>query len=177
MARPEKEAEVALIKDRLQRAKALVLADYRGLNVGEATELRKLLRQAGIEYKVVKNTLAMRAIHEAAITGLEPYLTGPTALAIGYGDPVVPAKILAAFAKEHKKLELKAGLLEGRVLGRAEVKALADLPAREQMLAIVAGVMQAPFRGLVTVFSGPIRNLVYGLEALRRSKEATSVEF
>ena len=170
MARPEKVAEVTRIKDRFQRARVVVLADYRGINVGEATELRKILRQAGVEYKVIKNTLAVLAAREADIPGLDPYLTGPTAMAFGYVDPVAPAKILATFAKDHKKLELKAGILDGKVLNQNEIKALADLPGREQLLAMVAGMLQAPFRGLVTVLSGPMRNLVYGLEALRKQR-------
>lgn len=170
MARPEKEATVAEIKDRLQRAKSIVLTDYRGLNVGEVTELRKKLREAGIEYKVVKNTLATRAARDAALEGLETHLAGPTAMAFGYDDPIMPAKILAAFARDHRNLELKAGILEGRILGQAEVKALADLPGREQLLAIVLGVFQSPLRGLAAVLSGPMRNMVYGLEALRKQR-------
>ena len=170
MAKTEKEAVVADLVEYLRRAKTIVLTDYRGLNVGEATELRRRLREAGVDYKVVKNTMAVRAIHKAAIEGLEPYLVGPTAMAFGYGDPVAPAKMLAAFAKEHKNLILKAGMLEGSILDQAQVKALADLPTREQLLATLAGMLQAPFRGLVTVLSGPMRNLVYGLEALRRQR-------
>ncbi|MGE5551426.1 MAG: 50S ribosomal protein L10 [Bacteroidota bacterium] len=170
MARPEKEATVAEVKERLQRAKVVVLADYRGLNVGEVTELRRRLREAGVEYKVIKNTLATRAAQEAAIDGLDAFLVGPTAMAFGYDDPAAPAKILAAFAREHKNLALKAGVLEGRAIDQAQVKALADLPSREQLLGMVAGMFQAPFRGLVTVLSGPMRNLAYGLEALRKQR-------
>lgn len=170
MARPEKEATVAEVKERFQRAKAVVLTDYRGLNVGELTDLRKKLREAGVEYKVVKNTLAARAAREAELAELEAHLAGPIAMAFGYEDPAVPAKILATFAREHKNLELKAGILEGRVLGQTEVKALADLPSREQLLAMVAGVFQAPLRGLAVVLSGPMRNLAYGLEALRKQR-------
>ncbi len=170
MARPEKEAAVAEVKERLLRARAVILTDYRGLNVGELTDLRRRLREVGVEYKVVKNTLATLAVREAAVQEIEPYLTGPVAMAFGYDDPAVPAKILAGFAKEHKNLEMKAGVLEGRVIDQAQVKALADLPSREQLLAMVAGVFQAPFRGLVTVLSGPMRNLAYGLEALRKQR-------
>ena len=170
MARPEKEATVAEVKERFQRAKAVVLTDYRGLNVAEVTELRKRLREAGVEYKVVKNTLATRAANETDLGELEGHLVGPIAMAFGYEDPAVPAKILANFARDHKNLELKAGILEGKVLGQAEVKALADLPSREQLLAMVAGVFQAPLRGLAIVLSGPLRNMAYGLEALRKQR-------
>lgn len=170
MARPEKEATVAEVKSLFERAKAIVLTDYRGLNVGELTELRKKLRDAGVDYKVVKNTLAILAARAAKITGLEPHLTGPTAMAFGYDDPVLPARILAGFAREHKNLELKAGLLEGKVIGGSEVKSLAELPSREQILAMVAGMLQAPLRNMASVLAGPLRNLVYGLEALRKQR-------
>lgn len=170
MARPEKEAIVAEVKDRFTRAKAVILSDYRGLNVAEITELRKRLREAGMEYKVVKNTLATLAARQAAIEGLEKYLVGPIAMAFSYEDPVAPAKVLANFAREFRKLELKAGILEGKVIGEAEVKALAELPSREQLLAMVLGALQAPLRGLATVLAGPLRNLAYGLEALRKQR-------
>ncbi len=170
MARPEKEATVAEVKDRLLRAKSVVLADYRGLNVSEVTELRRKIREAGLEYKVIKNTLAILAAKEAKLEDLEAFLAGPTAMAFSYEDPVSPAKILSDFAKEHKKLELKAGVLTGKVLDKAQIKALANVPPREQLLAMAAGMLQAPVRGLVTVLSGPMRNLVYGLEALRKQR-------
>lgn len=170
MARPEKMATVAEIKDRLQRAVSVVLTDFRGLNVSEATELRKRLREAGIEYKVVKNTLTTLAAREVKIEGLDQFLTGPTAMAFSYNDPISAAKILAAFARDHKKLQLKAGILEGKAIGQAEVRALANLPSREQLLAAVCGALQSPMRSLVTVLSGSMRNFVYGLEALRKQR-------
>ncbi len=170
MARPEKEAAVSEIQEKLQKSKAVVLADYRGLNVQEVTELRKKLREAGVEYKVAKNTLTSRAAKAVNIEGLDEYLSGPTALAFGYGDAVTPAKILSTFAKDHKKLEIKGGVLEGKVIDFRMVKTLADLPSREALLGQVAGLMQAPMRGLVTVLSGPARNLVYALEAIRKQK-------
>ncbi|MGQ9780455.1 MAG: 50S ribosomal protein L10 [Bacillota bacterium] len=170
MARPEKEAIVAEARDRFARAKAVILTDYRGLNVAEVTELRKRLREAGVEYKVVKNTLATLAARQAAIEGLDKYLVGPIAMAFSYEDPVVPAKLLTEFARERRKLELKAGVLEGKVIDEAEVKALAELPSREQLLAMVLGAFQAPLRGLATVLAGPLRNLAYGLEALRKQR-------
>ena len=170
MARPEKEAAVVEIQEKLQKSKAVVIADYRGLNVGEVTELRKKLREAGVEYKVAKNTLTSRAAKAAQIEGLDEYLTGPNAMAFGYNDVVLPAKILSTFAKDHKKLSIKGGILEGKVIDFNAVKALADLPSREVLLGQVAGVMQAPLRGLATVLSGPMRNMVYALEAVRKQK-------
>lgn len=170
MARPEKEATVSEVQQKFAVSKSVVLADYRGLNVGEVTELRKKLREAGVDYKVVKNTLTSRAAKAANIDGLDQFLSGPTALAFGLNDVVVPAKILADFAKEHKKLEIKGGVLEGKVIDLDAVKALASLPSREALLGQVAGMLQAPMRGLVTVLSGPLRNLTYAVEAVRKQK-------
>ena len=170
MARPEKEAVVAEVHEKLTKSQAVVLVDFRGLTVEEATELRKNLRAAGVELRVVKNTLTKLAAQKAELPGLETYLEGPTALAFGYQDPVAPAKILAEFAKDHKKLELKGGVLEGRVIDQAEVKALAELPSREVILGQLAGLLQAPIRNLVYVLSAPIRNTAYVVEAIRKKQ-------
>lgn len=171
MARPEKEAAVAEIQDKLSRSQTVILTDYRGLNVEEITELRKRLREAGVDFKVAKNTLTRLAAKKAKLEEVNTYLEGPTALAFGYDDPVTPAKILSTFAKDHKNLKLKAGLLEGRIIDADAVKELADLPTREVLLGQVAGIFQAPVRNLVTVLSAPIRNLVYVLDAVRRERE------
>ena len=168
--RSEKEATVSQVAEKLNKSQSVVLADYRGLNVLEVTELRKKLREAGVEYKVIKNTLTSRAAKVANIEGLDEYLSGPTALAFGYNDPVTPAKILATFAKDHKKLELKAGVLEGKIISTKAVTALAELPSREALLGQIAGLLQSPMRGLVTVLSGPLRNLAYATEAVRKQK-------
>jgi large subunit ribosomal protein L10 len=166
----EKEVTVKEVQQKLERSKAVVLADYRGLNVQEVTELRKRLREAGVEYRVIKNTMTSRAAKAAKLEGLDRYLSGPTAIAFGYNDVVTPAKILADFAKDHKKLELKGGILEGRVIDFEMVKSLAQLPSREVLLGQLAGMLQAPMRGLVTVLSGPLRNLAYAVEAIRKQK-------
>ncbi len=168
--RSEKEATVSQVAEKFNKSQSVVLADYRGLNVLEVTELRKRLREAGVEYKVIKNTLTSRAAKAANIEGLDEYLSGPTALAFGYNDPVTPAKILATFAKDHKKLELKAGVLEGKIISTKAVTALAELPSREALLGQIAGLLQSPMRGLVTVLSGPLRNLAYATEAVRKQK-------
>lgn len=171
MARPDKVAAVAEIKDKLSRAQGAVITDYRGLNVSQVTELRKKLREAGVEYKVVKNTLTIRAAEESGLNDVVPLLTGPTAIAFGYEDPVVPAKVISDFAKSNKDLEVKGGLLEGQVLDIDAVKALADLPSREVLLGQVVRGMQAPISGMVNVLQGSIRNVVYALEAVRKQKE------
>lgn len=170
MARPEKEAVVTEIQEKLSRAQTVVVADYRGLNVEEVTELRKELREAGVDFRVAKNTLTRLAVKNAKLEGMDPYLEGPTALAFGYDDPVTPAKILSTFAKSHKNLELKAGILEGKVIDVNTLKELADLPSREALLGQVAGLLQAPMRNLVYVLSAPIREMAYVLEAVRKKQ-------
>ncbi len=170
MKRAEKESQVELIQKKFSQAKAVVLTDYRGLTVEEMTELRKKLREAEVEFRVVKNTLARLAARKANIEGLEPYLEGPTAIAFGEKDPVAPAKILHSFARDHKNLELKMGIVENRILDRQELAALATLPSREVLLAQLAGVVQAPLRNLGMVLSAPLRNMVYALEGIRKKQ-------
>lgn len=171
VARPEKVAVVEELKDKLSRAQAVVLTDYRGLNVQEITELRRQLREAGVEYKVAKNTLTTIAAKEVDLSELEQYLSGPTAIAFGYDEPVSAAKIINEFARLHKELEIKGGVLEGSVIGVEAVQALADLPPREELLAMVARAMQAPIAGMANALAGILRNLVYALDAVREQKE------
>ena len=168
----EKQPVVLEIKEKLQASKGVVLTDYRGLNVSAITELRRKLRAAGVEYKVVKNTLTSIAAKELGIENIDAYLSGPTAIAYGLEDAVAPAKVIAEFAKEHKELEIKAGLLEGKLIGVDQIKALANLPSREVLLAKLLGSMQSPLYGMANVLQGNIRNLVYVLDAVRQKQEA-----
>lgn len=165
-----KKLVVEEIKGRLQKAQGAVLTDYRGLNVAEVTELRSKLRDAGIEYKVLKNTLTRIAANEIGLEGLATYLEGPTAIAFGSDDPVAPAKILAEFAKTHKALEIKAGILEHQVIDMDGVNTLADLPPREVLLAKLLGAMQTPMYGFACSLQGLLRNFVYVLDAVREKK-------
>lgn len=167
----QREAQVAEIGEKIDRAQAAILVDYRGLNVDAMTKLRRSLRSAGVELKVYKNTLTRIALHARDQTGLDEALQGPTAIAFGYDDPVAPAKLLVEFAKEYDQLEFKAGLVDGRVIGVDDIKALAALPSREELIAKLVGSLSSPLRGLVNVLSGPPRNLVYVLEAIRKQKE------
>ena len=171
MVRPEKVAVVEELKDKLSRAQAVVVTDYRGLNVQEITELRHKLREAGVEYKVAKNTLTTRAAKEVDLPDLEQFLSGPTAIAFGYDEPVSAAKVISEFARLHKELEIKGGVLEGNVIGVEAVQALADLPPREELLAMVARAMQGPIAGFANVLQGIMRSLVYALDAVREQKE------
>ena len=169
-----KQAIVAELKEKLTGAKGAVLVNYRGLTVAQDTKLRRQLREAGVEYRVVKNTMTRIAAQEAGLEGLDVYWEGTTAMAISATDPVAPAKIIIDFVKEHKlqALEVKAGLVEGNVIDEKGVKALASLPSREVLIAKMLGSMQSPITGLVNVLQGSIRNLVYALDAVRQQKES-----
>ncbi|TWI53612.1 50S ribosomal protein L10 [Halalkalibacter nanhaiisediminis] len=147
----QKKQVVADIAAKLNGSKATVVVDYRGLNVAEVTELRKQLREAGVEFKVYKNTLTRRATAEANLTELDAQLVGPTAIAFSAEDVIAPAKVLNEFAKKHEALEIKAGVIEGQVASVEEIKALAELPSREGLLSMLANVLQAPMRGFALV--------------------------
>ncbi|WP_203364259.1 50S ribosomal protein L10 [Bacillus sp. REN10] len=142
----QKKQLVTEIAEKFKNSATTVVVDYRGLTVGEVTELRKQLREAGVEFKVFKNTLTRRAAEMAEISGLEESLTGPNAIAFSAEDVIAPAKILNEFAKKHEALEIKAGVLEGNVMSVEEVKALAELPSREGLLSMLLSVLQAPMR-------------------------------
>lgn len=172
ISRNEKQVLVQELVEQLGQAKGAVLTDYKGINVNKLTDLRRQLRKEGVEFKVVKNTLAKRAANELGIEELNPYLEGPTAIAFSLEDPVAPAKAISNFIKANKVLEIKAGLVEGKVISLAGVQALADLPSREMLIAQVVGAMAAPLSGFVNVLQGPVRKLGYALEAIRKQKEA-----
>lgn len=144
--REEKVQTVQEIAGKFRESKSAVLTDYRGLTVKQVTELRKLCREAGVDLKVYKNTLARRATAEVGVTGLDEYLTGPTAVAFA-NDEVTAAKILNDFAKKNDKLEIKAGVVDGTVMNEAQIKVLANLPSREGLLSMLLSVLQAPMRG------------------------------
>lgn len=166
----QKKEVVNELTEKIKSAKAMVLADYRGLTVEQDTELRNALRKAGIEYKVVKNTLTRFAMKENGLGEIETHLNGPTALALSENDPVAPAKVLAEYAKKYEKLELKAGVVEGKIIDINGIKALAELPPREVLIAKVLGGFNAPISGLVNVLNGNIRGLVVALNAIAEQK-------
>lgn len=144
----QKKQIVAEIADKLRESKSTIVVDYRGLTVSEVTELRKQLREAGIDFKVYKNSMTRRATEAAGLEGINELLTGPNAIAFGADDVVAPAKILNNFAKEHDALEIKAGVIEGNIASLEEVKALAELPSRDGLLSMLLSVLQAPIRNL-----------------------------
>ncbi|MDQ0195986.1 50S ribosomal protein L10 [Paenibacillus wynnii] len=141
-----KQDAVDVVAAKLQNSITTVVADYRGLNVSQVTELRKQLREAGVEFQVLKNTLLRRATAAAELTELDEVLTGPTAIAFSTTDVVAPAKILNDFAKKNDALKLKGGVVEGKVIGADQIKALAELPSRDGLLSMLLSVLQAPMR-------------------------------
>ena len=161
------------IKEKFEKAQGIIFYDYRGLNVDEVTQLRNQFRAAGVEYHVIKNSMLRRAADMLEIKGLDEYLTGPTAVAFGFGDPVAPAKVLTEFIKKLKKqTEIKSGLLNGKVITVAGSQSLADLPSREQLMAQLAGTLNAPITGFARSLSGIISKLGYALNAVKEQKEA-----
>ncbi len=139
-----KMAQVAEIKEKFSKAQSAILVDYRGLTVEEVTELRKNFREAGVEYKVYKNNLMKLAIKDTEFETLSVDLVGPSAVAFGYEDPVVPAKLIKDFSKNHDKLELKAGVVEGEYCDLDKIKAIAEIPSREVLLAKFLGSIKSP---------------------------------
>ncbi len=171
MNKAEKEAVVQEVEAKLREAQTAIITDYRGLTVQEIAELRRNLRQEGVEYKVYKNTLIKRAVKKLDIEGLDDFLKGPTALALSRDDAAAPAKVLADFAKANKSLSIKGGLVEGSIIDEASIKALAKLPSREVLLGKLAGILQAPLTGLVSVLNGPTRGLAAALNQVAEQKK------
>ncbi|HEU0264584.1 MAG TPA: 50S ribosomal protein L10 [Geobacterales bacterium] len=173
MNRDDKQQVVTELHEKLKRAQAVFLTDFRGMNVEQATVLRSELRKASVEYKVVKNTLLELASKETDKEGLASHYAGPTAIALTYGDPVAAAKVLARFAKEQQNtFKLKAGVLTGKLITVAEIQALADLPSREVLLAKMLGSMQAPATNFVGVLAAVPGSFVRVLNAYKEQKAA-----
>lgn len=160
------------VKEKMEQSKGMVFYDYRGLTVSEVTELRNKFREAGVEYRVIKNSMLKRAADMLEIEGLNEHLSGPTAVAFGFEDPVAPAKVLVEYTKKLKKTEIKTGVLEGKVIGLDEINNLADLPSREQLLGMLAGTLNAPITGFARSLHGIIAKLGYALNAVKEQKEA-----
>jgi len=156
---------VEALKERLGTAKTAVLTEYRGLSVRQISDLRKQLKGAAAEYKVVKNRLARLAVKDSALDALGEHLKGPTGLVFTKQDPVAVAKALQAFVRTNPQLQIKLGLVEGRVVQPAELKALADLPSKEQLRSQIVGAVQGPMAQLVSLLQAPLRELVYVLDA------------
>jgi len=172
VARAEKIAIVEDIRSNLERAAGVVLTEYQGITAQEMTALRRKVRSAGGKFQVVKNTLFSRAAAGTKAEPLAEQLTGPMAVAYGFGDPVELSRLVVDLSKEYPALKLRRGMIEGEVVDPAEVQRIAQLPARQELLASVVGALQAPIYNLVTTLGGIIRNLVYTLHAIKQQKES-----
>jgi large subunit ribosomal protein L10 len=173
ISRVAKEKAVDTLSGELGRIKLAVMTDYRGLTVREVEELRSVLRAEGISYRVTKNTLLrLAAKNNPALAQIEPTsFTGPMALAMGFDDEVAAARVIFQFSKTHHALEIVGGITaEGHLLTALQVKALATLPSREQLLAQVVGTIAAPLTGFVGVMSGNVRSIINVLNALSEAK-------
>ena len=170
MATAEKEAKVEELKAIMAEAKGFYLADFTGIDVAAVTELRNKLRDAEVQYQVIKNRLAIRAAEEVGIAGLKEHFTGPTAIAYSKEDPIAPAKILQNFGSDGGKIRIKTGFMEGEVLAADRVEVLAKLPSREELLGKVAASAQSPLYGLSGVLSGLLRGLVGALSAIEKQR-------
>ena len=169
MKRSEKEQLVTELREKLDGAKALYYTDFTGLNVKAMTDLRRKLRKAGVEYVVIKNTLALRAVNESGLVSQK--LKGPTGLVVGK-DPVAAAKVLTEFAKGNEQRPgIKGGLLDGRAIEPAQFKQLASLPSREQMLADLGAGLQSPLAAFAGALSGLMYMFVGALDALKTQRE------
>ena len=172
MNRTEKQQLVDELSEKIKGAKALYYTDFTGLNVKRMTDLRRRLRKAGVEYVVIKNTLALRAVNESGLVGQR--LRGPTGIVVG-NDPVAAAKVLTDFAKENdQKPGVKGGMLDGRSIDTDQVKRLATLPSREQMLAELGAGLQSPMAAFVGALSGLMYMFVGALDALRTQREGAT---
>lgn len=173
MNRSDKEAIVAEVVDKASRATAMYFADFSGLTVGEATDLRREFRKAGVEYRVVKNTLARKALEQ--VTGYDAVydkLVGPTGIAFSYDDAIAPAKIIKKFSEKSGKLKLKVAVLEKQVFDGSQLDQLSKLPGRSELMAGVVGSIHAPISGIVGAIGALARDLVNVIDAIEKKKAA-----
>jgi large subunit ribosomal protein L10 len=169
-----KEQVVKEIEQKVNAASLIVFSDYRGLNVEEVTELRNKLRVPGVEFKVLKNTMMRFALKNAGYEDMAEQVQGPNAVLFSNDDVVGPAKTIFEFMRQHPNLEIKFGLLEGQSVSAEKIKALADLPPREVLVAQVLGTMQAPITSFVRVLNANITGLARALDQIREQKEKAS---
>ncbi|MEX1308368.1 MAG: 50S ribosomal protein L10 [Eubacteriales bacterium] len=167
-----KKQQVEEVKQKFEKSKSILFYDYRGLTVDEVSELRNQFRAAGVEYKVIKNNILRRAAKEQNIEGLDSILTGPTAAVFGYNDAVSGPKVLVDFVKKVKKTEIKVGVLSGDVVDVEQIKQLASLPTREELIAKLAGTLNAPIGGLAMALNAIPSGFARALAAVRDQKQA-----
>jgi large subunit ribosomal protein L10 len=173
MKRSEKEAIIAEVAEKAARAVAMYIADFSKITVAEETELRREFRKSGIEYSVVKNTLAKKALEQVAgYDRVFEKLIGPTGIAFSFEDPSVPAKIIKKFSEKTGKLKLKAAVLEKQVYDAGKLDQLASMPSRKEIIASVLGSLQSPASGIVNAVNAVLRDLVNVVDAIEKKKAA-----
>ena len=169
----EKKQIVDELREKFSRSKVVIVTDYKGLDVTAITQLRRVLREAGVEYRVVKNSLLVRASEQTGVAPLKEAFRGPSAVAMSFDDPVAPAKVLTKFADENDKLQIRTGVLDGRILDLNAIKALSKLPGREELLARLLSVLQGVPTAFVRALSDLPRQLLTVLTAVKEQKEAS----
>jgi large subunit ribosomal protein L10 len=176
MARPEKVEQVKLLSEKLQSAKTAVLTDYRGLSVSQLEDLRARFRGANVEYRVIKNTLARRAVSDSGQdAALQELLVGPVAIAFGYEELSTPVRLINEYVRQARlRLDIKGGLVEGQVLDAAQMREIGDLPSREVLLAQLLGTLESPISQLANAMQASVRELAGLLEARRDQLEGTA---
>jgi large subunit ribosomal protein L10 len=174
MLRPEKEKVVSQLKDKLAQAKSLFLTDFTGLNVEDTTELRRNFRENKVEYKVAKNSLIRLAVQQTGFESISDHLEGPTGLVFGYDDLTVPAKVLYDFQKKKDMPKIKIFWMEGKLFGEEELKRLARLPSRKELLGQILMSVNSPMSNLVGTFHVVLRNFIGLIDALQEAKSKTS---
>jgi large subunit ribosomal protein L10 len=174
MSKTERQTEVESLTEQLKASPNVYVTDFSGLNVLRMTEFRRRIRAAGVQYVVVKNTLAQRAFAANGVHALDEHLAGPTGLVLSGQDALAGAKVLTDFAREFEKPAIKIGLVDGRPVTPEQVKRLADLPPRDVLLAQLAGYIQAPMAQFAGVMNGLLYQMVGALEALRAQRSAAS---
>jgi len=167
----EKGKAIAELKKKFSEAKTVIFTDYKGMTVAELSDLRRVLRAGGVDYRVVKNTIARRASQDTPISVAKDAFKGPIAIAIGY-DPVTAAKKVIEFSRKNEKLKLCGGVIEGKYLGIQEVRAVAALPPREVLLSILAGTFQAPLSKLAATLAATVSSFGYAMGSLKTKREA-----
>jgi large subunit ribosomal protein L10 len=174
MSKTARQSTVDALTEQIKGSPNVFVTDFTGLNVLRMTELRRRLRGAGVEYVVVKNTLAQRAFAANGVNALDGHFAGPTGLVLSGGDPVAGAKVLADFAKEFEKPAIKIGLVDGKPLTADQIRRLADLPSKDVLLGQLAGYIQAPMAQFAGVMNAMLYQMIGALEALRTQRSAAS---
>ncbi len=169
----EKAKLIKDLNDKFSRATSVIVTDYKGLTVKDLSDIRTRLRGCSAEYKVVKNTLALRAAEGTDVKNLHDHFTGTTGLVVSYGDIIAPMKAVLDYAGKLEPFKIKAGVLEGSVLSPAMIRDVANLPSREVLLAKALGSMKAPMFGFASTLHGVLRQFVYVINAVKQSKEKT----